>query len=398
MTDQLSIKIRAGHPDFLDLPWAEQLAEWDCPGFVDLPKGLSRHQVRFLSYPQGIYVVKELPARAARQDYDVLRSLERSDVLTAVPVGLIEGRFPDPGSERSAALITQYVEKSFSYHELLFGTGFGDRRDQMLDAFAGLMVQLHLAGCFWGDCSLSNVLYRYDAEAVEPIMIDAETAVVREALSEGQRGEDIQIMIINVAGGMADIAAASGKPIDTADLALGEDIANRYFALWHELTETLVVHPEERHKIEDKIRRLNELGYDVDEVDLIPCEGGGSLQMKVKVGGRSFYSSRLKGLTGIDALERQAKQILSDLQYFQIRTESESATAKAVAAVRWRVGVFEPMLERLSALGHDKEPIQAYCDLLHHRYVKASERGSDLGMEAAFESWVAEGYPAQPPA
>jgi hypothetical protein len=391
--ETVNLRIRPGHPDFLDLPWEQSLADWDCQRFVDFPRGPSRHQVQFILYDEGIYVIKELPTAAARQEYEALRLLELKDVATAVPVGIIEGRYPDFGSERSAALISRYLELSFSYQELVQGPGFGTRRSQLLDAFAELLVELHLAGCFWGDCSLANVLYRYDAEAIEPIMIDAETSIIRDTLSAGQREEDLQIMIMNVAGGMADIAASQGIAIDDADLTLGEDIAERYRALWQELNDPEIITPDERYKITEKIQRLNDLGFNVDEVDLVPAEGGGRLRMKVKVGGRSFHTAKLKGLTGIDALDRQARQILSDLHYYHAQTGVCTPTGKAVAAVQWRIGVFEPMLERLRAITGIVEPIQAYCDLLHHRYLKSCEYGCDMGTEAAFQDWLAIGKP-----
>ncbi|HRC71818.1 MAG TPA: DUF4032 domain-containing protein [Candidatus Competibacter sp.] len=388
-----SLKVRPGHPAFLDLPWLDSIIDWPGERFVELPRGPSRHEVRFVVYEQGLYVVKELPRNAARQDYEVLRALETKDVTAAVPVGIVEGRHPDHGAERSAAIITRYLEHSFTYQDLVQDHDFGARREQMLDAFAGLLVELHLAGCFWGDCSLANVLYRYDAEAIEPIMIDAETAVLRESLSEGQREEDLDIMTLNVAGGMADIAAARGLPIDDADLTLGEDIAERYRNLWRELTETRTIAPEEGFKITEKINRLNELGFDVDEVDLLPADGGGRLRMKVKVGGRNFHSAKLQRLTGVEALERQARQVLSDLHYYQCLTGATTATGKEVAAVRWRVGIFEPMLERLRAMAEIADPIQAYCAVLRHRYLKSCECGCDVGTEAAFQDWLAVDRP-----
>jgi hypothetical protein len=200
-------------------------------------------------------------------------------------------------------------------------------------------------------------------------------------------------MIMNVAGGMADIAASQGIAIDDADLTLGEDIAERYRALWQELNDPEIITPDERYKITEKIQRLNDLGFNVDEVDLVPAEGGGRLRMKVKVGGRSFHTAKLKGLTGIDALDRQARQILSDLHYYHAQTGVCTPTGKAVAAVQWRIGVFEPMLERLRAITGIVEPIQAYCDLLHHRYLKSCEYGCDMGTEAAFQDWLAIGKP-----
>lgn len=393
------LTVRAGHPDFLDLPWADSIIDWDVPNVLTLPKGISRHEVRFFGYPSGVYAVKELPTRAARRDYSVLRTLELLGAPAVRPVGLIENRDADPYAERSAALITAYEQFSFSYREILAGPGFGPRRNQMLNAFAELLVELHLAGVFWGDCSLSNVLYRFDAGSIETIMVDAETATVYETeeLSDGQRQEDIEIMIVNVAGGMADIAASHGVDLDEADLSLGEDIAERYEALWAELMAEELIPPQENYRIHDRVGRLNELGFDVEEVDLIPVDETGSrLRVKLRVGGRTFHANRLRELTGVEALEQQAQQILSDLYHFQAVAGNTSPTGKHVGAIQWRVQWFEPMLDRMRAIPEVVDPVQAYCDLLHHRYVMSQGIGSDVGNEAAFDDWVERGRPGYP--
>ena len=393
------LTIRAGHPDFLDLPWDVSLAEWEIENILDLPKGISRHEVRFVQYPEGIYAIKELPTRAARQDYTVLRALEFFGGPAVRPVGLVEKRNHDRHSELSAALITAYEPFSFSYRELVQGPGFGARRKQMLDAFAGLLVELHLAGVFWGDCSLSNVLYRFDAEAIETVMVDAETAVVFEEgqISRGRREEDIEIMIVNVAGGMADIAASHGISLDDADLTLGEDIADRYHGLWTELTTEPTIPLDERYQIGNRIARLNDLGFNVEEVDLVPQDEGGSrLKLKLRVGGRTFHVNRLKELTGIEALEHQAKQLLADLYYFQANQGVTSPTGKNVAAIQWRVSVLEPMVERLRNLPGVVDPVQAYCDLLLHRYMMSEGFGHDVGIEAAWNDWLQRGRPGYP--
>ncbi len=388
-----TITVRPGHPDFLDLPWERSLVEWDTERIVHLPRGISRHEVRFVTYPEGIYAVKELPQRAARQDYSVLRTLEAKRAPAVIPVGLVEERHPDRHAEASAALITRYVDFSFSYRELLQGPGFGARRNQMLDAFAGLLVELHLGGCFWGDCSLSNVLYRYDAEAIETIMVDAETASVHDELTTGQREEDVAIMIGNVAGGMADIAASQGVDVDAADLALGEDIAARYHALWAELSRVESIGPHEHYLITAHVQRLNDLGFDVEEVNLVPTAEGSRLDLTVKVGGRNYHSTRLKELTGVEASEHQARQILSDLHYYQASQDAQSRSGKAVTAVRWRVDHLEPLLQRLRGVEGVSDPIQSYCDLLHHRYILSVAAGRDVGTEAAFEDWLAANRP-----
>ncbi|HUO45868.1 MAG TPA: DUF4032 domain-containing protein [Acidimicrobiia bacterium] len=393
------LTIRPGHPDFLELPWDMPLIEWEVENLLELPKGISRHEVRFLSYPSGIYVVKELPVLPARNDYLILRSLEALGAPAVVPVGLVERRTTDPSEEISAGLITAYEPFSFSYREILAGAGFGARRKQMLDAFASLLVELHVAGCFWGDCSLSNVLYRFDAEALETIMVDAETAFIIEdgELTVGQREEDVEMMIENVAGGMADIAAEAGHELDDADLSLGEEIAERYHNLWSELRAVETVRGTERFKIKEKIDRVNQLGFDVEEVDLVPNEDDtAEFRISVKVGGRNFHANRLKALTGIDALENQARHILSDLHYYSVRAGGDSMTGKSVHAVRWRVSEFEPTLAQIRQLAGVADPIQAYCDLLHHRYMIASGLGRDISTLEAFDDWIERGRPGYP--
>ena len=59
--------LRDGVPDFTDLPWHLPLAGWDgvCPRLVDVPRGLSRHDVRFVGYASAIYALKELPRGGA---------------------------------------------------------------------------------------------------------------------------------------------------------------------------------------------------------------------------------------------------------------------------------------------------------------------------------------------
>jgi Domain of unknown function (DUF4032)/Lipopolysaccharide kinase (Kdo/WaaP) family len=392
-----TLTIRPGHPDFLELPWDTPLVEWRVPSLLDLPKGISRHEVRFLSCPNGIYVVKELQRRPARNDYAVLRRLEALGAPAVRAVGLVESRTEDPDEEQSSALITAYEPFSFSYREILAGPGFGARRNQMLDAFAGLLVRLHLVSCFWGDCNLSNVLYRFDAEAIDTIMVDAETAQFVPGITDGRRLEDLEIMIENVAGGMADIAAEAGANLDDADMELGYDIAERYRNLWAELGRVEMVASDERYRITERIERINRLGFDVEEVDLVPsADMRNQLVIKVRVGGRTFHANRLKSLTGVDALENQARAILSDVHYYTARHGDGAVVDKDTLAIRWRVEEFEPLLAQLAELDGVADPVQAYCDVLHHRYMLASGVKRDVSTQEAILDWVGEGQPGYP--
>ena len=392
------ITVRPGHPDFLDLAWEQSVVDWDSPRLITLPKGISRHEVRFVAYDQGLYAIKELPHEAARNDYQVLRALERLEAPSVTAVGLVEDRFHDPGAERSAALITRYVDFSFSYRELLEGAGFGERRRQMLAAFAGLLVELHLAGCFWGDCSLSNVLFKYDAMAIEALMVDAETAELHAELSDGQRLHDIEIMTINVAGGMADIAASRGVGLDDADTGLGQEMAGWYEWLWDETTSETVIGTDERYRITERVRRLNDLGFTVDEVDLVSTDGGAKFRMRPSVGPRNHNTRRLREITGIEASEWQARHLLSDIYHFSAGQRAagqhiEKSGDMALAAIRWRTERWEPAVRRIRTQTGDDNVLQGYCDFLNYRYEASSRAGADLGQEVAFDGWFAAGRP-----
>src|ERR1700716_2829560 len=256
------------------MDWERSITGWTTDRLVDLPQGISRHNVRFVAFDDRTYAIKELPTEPARQDHAVLHTLEALSGPAVQPVGLVIRNDRDPDSEEAAVVISRYLDYSFSYRELISGAGFGARRGQLLDAFAWLLVELHLLGCVWRDCSLSNVLYRWDADAIETTLVDAETAAIHPSLSDGQRLEDLDIMTENVAGEMGDIAASQGRSLDEADLGMGEDIAERYRALWAELQVDERVPNDQHYKIADGIKRLNELGMEVAEVNVVPLPAG----------------------------------------------------------------------------------------------------------------------------
>ena len=126
------------------------------------------------------------------------------------------------------------------------------------------------------------------------------------------------------------------------------------------------------------------------------------IRISVSVGGRTFHSQRLRELTGIDASENQAQQILSDVRYHDAKYgekgETGSVTGKAVATMHWRITRFEPFTRRIADLRHDADPIQGFCDFLNFRFAIASERGHDIESEAALDEWVEAGLPGFDPA
>ena len=392
-----TIHIRPGHPDFLDLDWTAPIGVWDGGRLVDMPTGIHRHPVVFVAYNEGVYAIKELPLPVARHEFEALRTLEERTTRTARAVGLIERGWWDDHDEGAGVVITQFAEYAFPYRELVSGAGFGRHRGRLLDAFAGLLVELHLAGAYWGDCSLSNILYRWDGASIETVMVDAETAELHEVLSTGQRRQDLAIMEENVAGEMADIAAAHGFDLDSADLALGAEITERYAALWKELRADPVIAQNESYLIRERIARMNDLGFSVEDVELIPVDGGNKVRMQLTVGGRTYHSERLRSLIGVEASENQARFILSDLTYHEHKFGGDSPTGKAVAAMRWRATVLEPILATISSELPQDDPLQRYTDFLNHRYRLATKRGQDIPNDEAYADWRSASYPGHAP-
>ena len=391
------LQIRPGNPDFLDLSWEKPIDDWQGDRLVSMPTGVHRHPVRFVAYEEGVYAIKELPLRLAIKEFRVLRALEEESNRTARPAGLVERDWLDEHEEGAGAVITRYVEHSFPYRRLVSGAGFGARRSQMLDALAGLLVELHMAGCYWGDCSLSNVLYRFDAGQIEAIMIDGETSELYESLSQGQRREDIEIMTENIAGEMSDIAAETGEDMDSADIALGFDIEERYDALWAELNADLIITRDDAYRIRERIGRINDLGFSVDDIEITPVNGGSQVRMITHVGGRTYNSDTLRQRTGIEASENQARLILGDLNYFLAKHGDHSATGKSVGTFMWLSNQWEPLVRRVAQIWHGDDPVQGYCDYLNHRFALATARGSDVDSYEAFESWIENGFPGFAP-
>ena len=204
-------------------------------------------------------------------------------------------------------------------------------------------------------------------------------------------------MVENIAGEMSDIAVADQHDLDDADLWLGSDIVERYGLLWSELNVELVIGKNEGYKARQRVAKLNELGFSVGAVELEPTDGGDRVALTVEIGGRTFHSHRLHELTGIVASENQAQYILNDLNTY-IPVSGSSGTGKSIAAIKWRLGAFEPCVAWIGANWHGADPVQGFCDFLQFRRGMAADRGSDVPNDEALFACEALGFPGFPTA
>ena len=400
----LRLVTRPGHPDFLDLPWSQPLADWTDDRIVEIATGIHRHVVRFVNIGGVLYALKELPPRLADREYRVLRQMATDGLPVVEAVGVARR----PGLEH--VLITRHLEYSLPYR-LLFTHRRPTVEDEsdphslrglhsrLLDALVLLLVRMHLAGFYWGDCSLSNTLFRRDAGALAAYIVDVETGEWHAELTPGQRASDLEIAQLNVAGGLMDLQGQLALPPDPDPALSAERLGDRYGRLWAELTEDEIIGVDERYRIEARLRRINELGFDVEEVELEATEAGDRLRVRTHVSEQGFHRRRLLQLTGLEAQENQARSLLNDLTNFRAATERDEGRPmpEAVAAYRWLHDVFERVVDAIPEEHRGRlEPVEVFHEVIEHKWYLSEKEGNDVGVDRALESYLSTVLPRTP--
>jgi hypothetical protein len=392
-------------PGLLDLPWSTPLEAWPADRLVALPRGISRHVVRFVKLgsapppakpggtgdlPHTVYAVKETTERVAQREYDLLRQLERLDAPSVEAVAIVADRLAVDGEPLESVLVTRHLQFSLPYRALFSHTLRPETVNRLLDALAALLVRMHLTGFFWGDVSLSNTLFRRDAGAFAAYLVDAETGAIHPHLSNGQRGEDVELARVNIFGEMLDLQAA-GLLHDAIDPeAVADDVVRRYETLWHEITyeQQISGGREVRHHVEKRIRRLNELGFDVGELQMSVEDRGQNYRIQPKVVDAGHHTRRLLRLTGLDAEENQARKLLNDLDTYRAESDLDD---EQQAAHRWLTEVFEPVVRAVpSHLRGKLEPTELFVQVIEHRWRLCEESARDVGLAPAVQSYLAD--------
>jgi hypothetical protein len=275
-------------------------------------------------------------------------------------------------------------------------------RERLLDAMAILLVRLHLGGFFWGDCSLSNILFRRDAGELQAYAVDAETSELHTALSDGQRKLDLLILEENVAGDLSDLAVVVPLPPTLDVFDTSRIIRQRYEQLWHEINKEILISPAESYRIHERIRALNSLGFSVGEVDLVASGDGSQLRMRTLVADREYHRHQIHSLIGIVAEEKQATLLLNEIHELKatLSRRLDRSVPQSVAAFRWLEERFTPTVSRLQEqLGPDADEAELYCQVLEHKWFLSERALRDVGLEAALADYVRlrRQQPASPP-
>src|SRR3954451_105390 len=390
----LRLTTRFGHPTFVDLPWEVPLLDWDDERIVNPVEGLHRHVVRFIAYGGALYAIKELQEAIATKEYHLLRELDDRSVPVVEAVGTVTGRTDADGEPLDAALITRHLDYSLPYRSLFQNGSRQELWPALLDSLALLLVRIHLAGFFWGDCSLSNALFRRDAGALSATLVDAETGELHRTLSVGQRAHDLMLAETNVAGELLDLATGGGWGDEVDPSSIGRDLVRRYEGLWAALTDVELVQADDTRAIERRVRRLNDLGFDVSEILLEGVGDEVTLKLRPVVFESGHHSRELLALTGIDAQENQARRLLNDIRNFRAWLERAPASERMpvtdhFAAMRWMTEVFTPAIEGIPAEARRKlEPAEHFHRILEHRWLLSERAGREIDTAVARDDYV----------
>ena len=394
MPQSMQITAATIDPALLDLPWEIPLEQWPSEVLAALPRGLSRHVVRFVNLSERVIAVKEIGETVAHHEYKLLRDLVRLGAPCVQPTAVITGRSDLAHETLNSVLVTEHLSYSLPYRALFSQYMRPETATRLIDALAVLLVRLHLLGFYWGDVSLSNTLFRRDAGAFAAYLVDAETGELHpEGLTEGRRLYDIDIARTNIIGELMDLQAGALLEPSVDTIEVGDRIVGRYTELWSVLTAEESFSLQERWRVRQRIEELNNLGYDVGELTMTTDADGSRMSIQPKVVDAGHYHRQVMRLTGLDVQERQGQRMLNDLEAYRTIMGRKDDPIELVSHA-WLAEVFEPTIMAVPIeLRRKLEPAEIFHEILEHRWYMSEAQQRDVSTEEAVADYVATVLP-----
>jgi hypothetical protein len=376
------------NPELVRLPWDVPLEEWDDEHVIPLPRGISRHVVRFVRVGEHTCAVKETDELIARREYHLLRDLQKIGLPTVVPQAVVTGRKDKAGEWLPSALVTRHLRFSLPYRSLFARGMRADSLPALVDALVVLLVRLHLAGFFWGDVSLSNVLFRRSAGEFAAYLVDAETGELKPALSDQQREYDLSVARENLYGELLDLQAgelleSQFEPDDVVDR-----LEERYAALWDAVTGAADFDTDEMWRIDQWVESLNDLGFDIDEMDIVTEPGGTRVHLQPRVVEAGHHRRELRTFTGLDVEEAQARRMLNDIAGYSARIGLGN-DKREEAANRWLTEIYEPLVAMVPReLRGRLDPAEIFHEVLVHRWFLSERAGREVDIFKSARDYI----------
>jgi tRNA A-37 threonylcarbamoyl transferase component Bud32 len=386
----MPLRIVASRPDpaIVGLPWSVPLEEWGEDLLVPFARGLSRHVVRIVRLGQRVYAVKETQEPIAFREYRMLRDLQRLGLPAVTPQGVVAGRTTPTGEDLPAALLTEHLRFSLPYRSLFAHGLTGDNLPSLIDAVVVLLVRLHLAGFFWGDVSLSNLLFRRSAGEFAAYLVDAETGELHGTISDRMREHDVTLGCENIFAELLDLQASGAVSGVVDGHAIIDRLKERYDALWRQLTSVEEFHRDELWRIERRIESLNDLGFDIDELDIITDIDGDTVRIQPRVVELGHHRRELQALTGLDVEDNQARRLLNDLAGFSAQRDL-GGEHRHLVANQWLTQVYDPIMNMIPAQARGKlDRPEVFHEILVHRWYLSERAGHEVDIFDAARDYI----------
>ena len=377
-------------PALLDLPWGTPLEDWPPDQLVALPRGLSRHVVRFVRLGEAVYAVKEIAENAALREYGLLRQLERREMPAVEAVAVVSGRVDDRA--------IRWTRPS--------SPGTCSSRCPTARCSPRRCAATRPTGCSTPSprCSCGcTPPGSTGATARSPTRCSGATPVRSRRTSSMPRPASCTARCRTVSVGTTSSWPAPTSPVSCstwkpAASCTPRSTRSRPRTWWPRATATCgrscsgseTFDTGERYRIDQRIRRLNELGFDVAELNIVTDIDGRTVQLEPKVVDAGHHSRRLLRLTGLDVEENQARRLLNDLDAYRAAKDVQGESEEIVAH-RWVDDSFEPVVRAVPKdLRGKLEPAEIFHEVLEHRWFLSEREGRDVGLLPAARSYVAD--------
>jgi hypothetical protein len=149
-------------------------------------------------------------------------------------------------------------------------------------------------------------------------------------------------------------------------------------------------------RIEQRVERLNDLGFDVEELDIVTDWDGDRVVLQPRVVEAGHHSRELMHLTGLEVEDAQARRMLNDIAAYTAHLDL-GREDRTVVAARWLTEVFEPVMRMIPREARGKlEPAELFHELLVHRWYLSERAGHEIDMLTTARDYIAHQLPAKP--
>ena len=196
---------------------------------------------------------------------------------------------------------------------------------------AWLLVDLHRGGVFWGDCSLANTLFRRDGDKIQAFLVDAETSEIHP--SPVRRPARLRPRHPRrerrLRPGRPRRDAGSARTRPTTRSRRPRRVRARYAGDVGRAAPRAgaVAGRSARRPGPGPAAQRPRLRGRRDHASSRRAGGTDSVRLRVAVANRRFHARELERLTGLVALEGQARLLLNDLREYRAWLECDQGAA-----------------------------------------------------------------------